>query len=566
MRRLVVILLAGRVVAMIAVALLSTRARVASDSVLVVELAGELEEAPPLDPLSRFSARGPALATLLLQLDMAAVDSRVRGVLVHVRGLELGYARVQELRAALSRVRAAGKKVVALLDMQSLNATREYYLASAADEVFLDPGALAPLAGIAGQYLHLAGLFEKLGIRVEYERVGRFKSAVEMFADREMSDPARRMTTAIIDGVYRQIVLGIAESRELEPERVEALIDTAPATGDEYVEAGLADGVAGRDAVLEQAGLKDVEELEVQEYASVDPRSLGLRGGPQVALIFGDGSIVQTRSGPFGRSFASDVLGEALDDAAEDGQVKAIVLRINSGGGSALASEQLWRKLRKVREKKPVVVSMADAAASGGYYVASGADAIVAEPATLTGSIGVFMLRPSFAQLYEKLDIGVEVISRGRYAGVAGSDLPLSEEQRERTAAYVQATYRDFLRRISEGRGTGVDELDRLGRGYVWLGSAALENGLVDELGGMHEAVQLAKKRAGIPAEVDPARPVFPGPRSLGDQIGELFRSDLSAGLRRSLVPFELPEVLEWAWLARDSELAYLPTHWVEIR
>jgi protease-4 len=565
MRRFVVMLLGGLVVAMIVVALFSTRARVASDSVLVLELAGELEEAPPLDPLSRFSARGPALASLLLQLDMAAVDSRVQGVLVHLRSLGIGYARVQELRAALARVREAGKKVVALLDLQSLNATREYYLASAADEVFVDPGALAPLAGIAGQYLYLAGMFEKLGIRVEYERVGRFKSAVEMFADREMSDPARRMTTAIIDGVYRQIVTGIAESRGLEPERVEALIDTAPATADEYVEAGLADGIAGRDAVLEQA-FEDAEELEVEEYASVDPRTLGLRGGPQVALVFGDGNIVQTRAGPLAGSFASDVLAEALDDVAENAQVKAVVLRINSGGGSALASEQLWRKLREVRAKKPVVVSMADAAASGGYYVASGADAIVAEPATLTGSIGVFMLRPSFAQLYEKLDVGVEVISRGRYAGVAGSDLPLSDEQRARTAAYVQATYQDFLRRISEGRGTEIEELDRLGRGYVWLGAAALENGLVDGLGGMHEAVQLAKQRAGIPEQVDPARPIFPGPRSLGDQLHELFRSGLSASLRRSLLPFELPEVLEWAWLASDSELAYLPTHWVEIR
>jgi protease-4 len=566
MRRFVVLLLGALTLLMIAWSLFSTRPHVDSESVLVVELSGELEEAPPVDPLSRFSARGAALPTLLLQLDMAAADPRVSAVLVHVRPLGVGYARVQELRAGLARVRAAGKTVIALLDMQSLNATREYYLASAADRVFVDPGVLAPLAGIAGQYLHLAGLFEKLGIRMEYERVGRFKSAVEMFADREMSEPARRMTTAIIDGVYRQIVAGIAESRGLEPARVEALIDVAPATADEYVEAGLADGIAGRDAVLARAGLEKSKELKAQDYAALDPRSVGLRDGPQIALIFGSGNIVQVRSGPFGAVFASDSVVEALGDAAEDEDVKAIVLRVNSGGGSALASEQVWRAVKSARQKKPVVVSMADAAASGGYYVASGADAIVAEPATLTGSIGVFLLRPSFAELYEKLDIGVEVIARGKHAGVAGSDLPLSPEQRARTATYVQATYRDFLRRISEGRGTDVDELDRLGRGYVWLGAAALENGLVDRLGGLHEAVELAKERAGIPADADPARTVFPGPRSLGDQLQELFRSDLSANLRRSLLPFDLPEPLTWAWLARDTELAYLPTHWVEIR
>ena len=516
MRRFVVILLGVLVVLMVLWSLFSTRPHVASDSVLVVELSGDLEEVPPVDPLSRFSARGPALPTLLLQLDMAAADPRVRGVLVHLRPLGIGYARVQELRAGLARVRAAGKKVVALLDLQSLNATREYYLASAADEVYVDPGVLAPLAGIAGQYLHLAGLFEKLGVRMEYERVGRFKSAVEMFADREMSEPARRMTTAIIDGVYRQIVVGISESRELPPERVEALIDSAPATAEEYIEAGLADGVAGRDAVLKEAGFGDAEELEGEEYAAVDPRSVGLRDGPQIALIFGDGNIVQARGGPLGGAFASDTVVEALDDATKDADVKAIVLRVNSGGGSALASEQVWRAVRSAHEKKPVVVSMADAAASGGYYVASGADAIVAEPATLTGSIGVFMLRPSFAQLYEKLDIGVEVIARGRHAAVAGSDLPLNDEQRARTASYVQATYRDFLRRISEGRGTDVDELDQLGRGYVWLGAAALENGLVDRLGGLHDAVELAKERAGIDAAVDPARTDLPGPAQPG--------------------------------------------------
>jgi protease IV len=566
MRRFVVIALGAGVVAMIAWSLLSTRPKVAPDSVLVVELSGSLEEAPPVDPLSRFSARGTALPTLLLQLEMAAVDSRVRAVLLHLRPVSIGYARIQELRAAIERLRLAGKMVVAVLDMQSLNATREYYLASAADKVFVDPGLLAPFAGIAGQYVHLAGLFEKLGIRVEYERVGRFKSAVEMFAEHEMSEPARQMTTAIIDGVFGQIVGGIAESRKLSPERVRELIDAAPGTAEEYVEAGLADGIAGRDAVLQRVGFDKKQELKSEDYAALDPRSVGLRNGPEIALIFGDGNIVQTRSGPLGAGFASDSLAEALGDAAADDDVKAIVLRINSGGGSALASEQVWRAVRKAHEKKPVVVSMADAAASGGYYVASGADAIVAEPATLTGSIGVFMLRPSFAQLYDKLDIGVEVIARGKHAGVAGSDLPLNPEQRARTASYVQATYRDFLHRISEGRGTDVDELDKLGRGYVWLGSAAAENGLVDRLGGLHEAVALAKERAGIAADVDPARAIFPGPRSLGDQLRELFHSELAASLQRALLPFDLPEPLAWAWLARDSELAYLPTHWVEIR
>lgn len=567
MRRLITIALILGVAVMIGYALLHSGPRIPETSVLVLELGGRLEEAPAIDALQQLLARGPALPTLLLQLEKAAADRRIKAVLMRIRALDIGYARVQELRDAVSRVREAGKPVIALLDLASLNATRELYLASSADKIYLVPGFLGPFAGIAGQYLHLGGFFEKLGIQVEYERVGDYKSAPEMFAAREMSEPARQTFNELLDGLFAQIVGGIAAGRGLDAARVRQLVDAAPSTAAEYTAAGLADGVADQEELLEREGLEDAEELLWDTYLQVDPRDLGLRTGPQIALIFGDGPIVQGEHGrsPRRRTFAADTIAEALEEAGEEEDVRAIVLRINSGGGSALASDQLWRKLRKVSEKKPVVVSMADAAASGGYYVASGANAIIAEPASLTGSIGVFFLRPALSGLYRKLDIGSEILARGRHAAIAAGDEPFTPEQRERTSHFVRALYQDFVERVSTGRGVSTEEVDRLGQGRVWLGEAALARGLVDELGGLYAAVKRAKVEAELDAEVDPERVIFPGPRKLIEQIRGLMQGELASWLMERTLPVELPEILRSAPFLAEGELAYLPPYWVEI-
>ena len=347
MRRLITIALILGVAVMIGYALLRSGPRIPETNVLVLELGGRLEEAPAMDALQQLIARGPALPTLLLQLEKAAADQRIEAVLMRIRALDIGYARVQELRDAVSRLRQAGKPVIALLDLASLNATRELYLASSADKIYLVPGFLGPFAGIAGQYLHLGGFFEKLGIQVEYERVGDYKSAPEMFAAREMSEPARQTFNELLDGLFAQIVGGIAAGRGLDAARVRQLVDAAPSTAAEYTAAGLADGVADQEELLEREGLEDAEELLWDTYLQVDPRDLGLRTGPQIALIFGDGPIVQGERGrpPRRRTFAADTIAEALEEAGEEEDVRAIVLRINSGGGSALASDQLWRKM-----------------------------------------------------------------------------------------------------------------------------------------------------------------------------------------------------------------------------
>ena len=569
MRARTSVLIAAAAALVIAYALYSSGPRVPDSSVLVVELSGELVEAPPLDSLSQLLARGPALPTMILQLDKAAADERIDGLLVHVRPLSIGYAQLQELRDALLRVRERGKPVIALLDVGTMNATRELYLASAADQVYLVPGFLGPLAGISGHFLHLGGLMEKLGIRVEYERSGEYKSAPEMFAAREMSEPARRNATALIDGLFEQIVAGIAEGRGLEPEQVRKLVDEAPTTGAEYVASGLADGIADRSDVLELAGLEGAETVELSLYAQVDPRSLKLRDGPAIAVIFGHGTIVPGQGSRRTAGFAAERIARALETAAKDDDVRAIVLRIDSPGGSPLASDRLWRLIERTKEKLPLVISMGNAAASGGYYVASAATAIVAQPATFTGSIGVFLIRPSYAGLYEKLDIHTEVIQRGALATLSSGDQPLTPAQRARTRSFVRSLYEEFIERVASGRDIAPEEVERLGQGQVWLGHAALENGLVDAVGGLHTAVELAAREAGIDEGVDPERRIFPGPRSLGQQIQDMMRGELRGELRGALLdafsPLRLPGLLHASVLLLDGEIAYLPSWWLEI-
>ena len=553
--------LAALAVIVIGLALFSSGTRVPDSSVLVMELSGELPDAPTGGALPIFGGGGISLPTLILQLDKVAADSRVVGVLLHLRSLRAGYAQVQELRDAIERVRASGKRVVSLIDSVSLNATGQLYLASAADQVYLVPAFLGPFSGVRGEFMSLGGFFEKVGVDVEYARAGKFKSGPEMFASREMSQPARQNAHELIDGLYGQMVAGIASSRSLSEERVHELVDQAPSTGRAYLEAGLADGIANRKTVLEAADFGDVEELELGDYLHVDPRKLGLRTGPTVALVFGHGTIVPGSGSRNTRGFAADRIQAALEQAAEHKDVRAIVLRIDSGGGSGLASDQLWHEVQRIREDIPVVVSMGNAAASGGYYIASSANAIVAQPGTLTGSIGVYMLRPSFGPIYDKLDVQTEIISHGDYAPLDTSTRKMTDDERERLQLFVDSFYTEFLDRVATGREMETEAVDSLGQGRVWLGDAALARGLVDAHGGLREAVELAKAEAGIEADVDPRRIVFPPPPSVAQQLQDLLSSRIAA---------ELPEPLQWSpkldrWLAlREVTLACIPPFWLD--
>jgi protease-4 len=374
------------------------------------------------------------------------------------------------------------------------------------------------------------------------------------------------MTEALIGGVFAQLVDGIAQGRGVSGEKVRALFESVPGTPHELVAAGLADDVVARRDALEKGGLKGANEVEAADYQRISPSSLGLRTGPRIALIFGDGVIVDERGRSLQKLFVAEEVEKALDAAADDDDIRAVVFRVNSPGGGTQASERIWRAVRRVREKKPIVVSMADYAASGGYYVSSAATAIVAEPATFTGSIGVYMLRPSFAGAFEKLDVGHETIGRGAYAGMLTGESPMTPVQRARTDAFTKAAYSDFLSRVSEGRGTPTERVDELGRGRVWLGSDALANNLVDELGGLSAAVARARREAKLENEPDPVRLILPAPEGPMQQLKSLIRGESSHRLIAALLPDEVTSLAPLDWLSAAGGLVYLPPVWVELR
>ncbi len=518
--------------------------RIQQGSTLALELSGEYVEAaePPL--LARLLGdRRRSFVALLSELRKAERDDRLAALVLRIRDLEIGWAKAQELRAAIQALRARGRRVIAYLETQKLGANVEYYLAVAADEVRAAPATRSPMIGLAAEYVFLGGLWERFGVDVEVERVGEFKGAAEMISERKMSEANREMANSLLDSIGAQFVAGIAEGRRLAPETVRRAIDDAPISPEQLEKAGLIDGIQFWDELVDELGGKE-KIVEAEDYARVDPRLVGFAPTVRFALIYGSGNVVVgdgTASRTGSPIFASDTVSEALAEASKDSDIRAIILRVDSPGGSPLAADQIWRAARQARAQgKPVIVSCSDLAASAAYYAAAGADAIVAQPGSLTGSIGVFVLRPVLRGLLEKLDIGVESLTRGGYASLLLASEPLTESTRAWLHAEVVSIYDLFLSRVSEGRDLTLEQVDRVARGRVWTGEQAAAKGLVDEIGGLRVAVRRALEQLELDPESDVALVPYPAPVSLAEQLDEMLRGvttradPLSGVLRRA--------------------------------
>ena len=497
---------------------------VAPGSLLAIRLEGGYPERVETPWIARLMGeRERTLLDLLGNLAKAERDERLSTVMFRVRPLQIGWAKAQEIRDAITRIRDEGRHTIAYIEVEKLGANLEYYVASAADEVVLAPSATAPLVGLVAEYYFLGGLWEKLGLAVEVEQAGEFKSATEFFAAEKMSDAARLMENAILDSIDAQFVAGIAAGRGLAPEAVRDAIDAAGSDPEHLLERGLVDDVAFADEVVARLG--DPPVVKDHEYARVSPASVGITPTASFALVYGNGPVVLgegevTVAGE--PVFASDTVAEALEEASLDPTIEAIILRVDSPGGSALASDVIWHATRRAREGgKPLIASFSDVAASGGYYAACGADSIVAHPATLTGSIGVFVLRPVLGGLFEKLGIGFEVLTRGARAELLSATQPLSPAARELLRREVETIYERFLSRVASGRDIDRDLADSVGRGRVWTGSDAYERGLVDDLGGLRAAIDRGKDLAGLDADQDVQLVVYPAPLTLAERLAD---------------------------------------------
>lgn len=568
MRRIRIVVFVLVALGILSVVVLQRRGpTVAEGSALTVPLEGTYVEASSSGLLAQLSsvfvAPQPSFTALLSDLSKAERDARIGTVVFRVRSLGIRWGKAQELRRSIARLRAAGKKTVAYLEVQSYGGNLEYYVSSACDEVVLASGVPSPLSGLRAEYLFLGGLWQSLGLDVDVLGVGEYKGAVETIGKRSMSDANREMANSLLDSIDGQFLRDVAESRGLTEADVRAAVDASPLPPSAAVSRKLVDRIAHWDEVF--SALDDPPRIERSIYARVPRSSVGWNPVSRFALVYGAGNVVQGEGGRgSGPKFASDPTVDAIESAVDDDSITAIVLRLDSPGGSGSAAEQMWRAVRRAREHKPVIASMSDLAASAAYYVASGADHIVAEAGTYTGSIGVFVVRPSIGGLLDKLDIGHETLLRGSHADMLAMMRPMSPETRKLFYDDVEGSYAQFVQRVAEGRGLDVSAVDPIARGRVWTGDQARVRGLVDEIGGLREAVLAAKAKVGLDPKDDVELVALPAPKPLLQQIGESL-GGASLGMD---LPLPAPLASAAAWL-RDlppGAQAWLPPIAIEIR
>ena len=419
--------------------------------------------------------------------------------------------------------RRSGKRVIAWVSGEGDSGNHEYYLACVADRVYFTENTILPLIGLRATAIFLGGVWEKMGIDMQVEQMKEYKTFGDFLSRKSMSEAHREMTEALLDSLHEQLLMGIAEARGLPTTRVRASIDAPTLTSEDFLTAGLIDGIVTFDALVEELVATPEQLVSLATYHGVKPSTVGLTGGPKIAVVYGVGAVQSGESdwGVTGEAMGAGTIVEAFREAAEDDEIQAIIFRIDSPGGSALASDLIWQAVSQAKKIKPVVVSMAGVAASGGYYIASNATKIVAQPATLTGSIGIVFSLPNVQGLLDKFGVSTETLERGRYARLFDPSKGWSPEERQQVHRLLEKLYHTFTSRVSEGRGLSIEEVDRIGRGRVWTGGQAKDLGLVDQLGGLDTALRVAREEAGIPAEMGVRLVFFPRPKHLWETLLE---------------------------------------------
>lgn len=491
---------------------------VTSGSFLRLELSGPLREAPvPGAILADPADRAPLVTEYAAAIRKAADDERIDGLLIEIDSASGGLASWQELRTAVLAFREAGKPCVAF--GESFFTNYDYYLASACDTVVMSPAGANLVAGLSLELTYYKGTLEKLGVVPEFEHVGDFKSAIEAYEREEPSDEARIAFESILDSMFEQLVQGIADGRGMDPEAVRAAVDTPAMAPQGAKDAGLVDHLAFPDQVWASAYrfnedgwadlLSDPETRSVEEtsdhYTPAKEYVKEIRAkdndyDDRIAVVHAKGTILSGDgdSGLFGDNNLTDgKFRRWMADARTNDDVKAVVVRVDSRGGSGLASSMMWREVARTKMAgKPVVVSFADYAASGGYYMSANADWIVSQPGTLTGSIGVFGGKFALAGAYEKIGMTTTTVKRGDMADLLSFSEPFSDEGREVFRGFLADFYQQFLQTVGDGRGMSTDEVHAVAQGRVWTGVQAIEHGLVDELGGLDVALAKAAELA----------------------------------------------------------------------
>src|SRR2546429_5533493 len=571
---LVMIVVLG--IAIVVSALRGNRPSIQDNSVLTLRISGALPDYVPDDPFRRiFGAQPQSLGSLLAQFRKAKVNKRISAGMLEIDMSEPAWAKSEEIRDAITDFRSSGKPVYAYMEM-GLN--KDYYIATACDKIFGPPPGELFTIGLAADVMFFRGSLDKLGVYPDVYQIGKYKSAGDTFTQKQMTDAHREYINSMVDDLFGRYVEGIAKARNKSVDEVKSLIDNAPYNAAQAKDAGLIDGALYHDDVEKELkkrlGYKENDELHIarsSDYKQISQESLGLNKGEKIAVVYAAGDIVSGKSSFGGNgeeTIGSDSLVRTINEARDDKGVRAIVLRIDSPGGSGLASDIIWRAVEAAKAKKPVVVSMGDVAASGGYYIACNANKIVAEPSTITGSIGVVGGKPVVKGFYDWIGVTNEYVMRGKNAGMFRESEKFSDPERAKFEEFLKNTYQDFITKVGKGRGKDSSYIYTIGQGRVWTGRQGKENGLVDEYGGMDKAIEIAKQLAKLPSDKGVQRVIMPKPPTLLEQLlGTADEaSDTSADAKQqaavlSQLPQDIRESFRFAQLldrARDGEPIYL--------
>ena len=473
---------------------------VKDNSVLVLKLEDQIRDfAPksddPFEQLLGIDDQVMGLNTIINAIDNAKYDEKISGISIESLSLRAGIGQIQEIRDKLYEFKESGKFITAYADIYD---QKNYYMSSVADSIYVNPVGFLDLKGLSGEILYFKDFQDKYGVRMEVIRHGKYKSAVEPFLESEMSEANREQTVAFLNSVWGELVEDMSENRGLTPEKINSIADDLGArTPDMALEQGIVSGQMYRDDyrnVLKQlVGIgedKKLNLLSIKNYIKSGKGRIASTAKDRIAVIYAQGEIIYGKGDE--RFVGQDLMIESLREAKEAKDIKAIVLRVNSPGGSALASDIIWREIELTKKEKPVVVSMGSYATSGGYYISCNADKIVAEPTTITGSIGVFGIIPNISEFSDRIGINAEQIGTNRQSVGYSIFEPMPDDFYAVTKEGVERVYSTFVTKVAEGRNMTFEQVDSIAQGRVWTGKEALSKGLVDQLGSLEDAVRVA--------------------------------------------------------------------------
>jgi protease-4 len=508
---------------------------VADGSTLMLDLEGDVPERLPAEiPIPILQDQtGLSVEQVWDTFRRAATDSRIRGILFEPHGLDIGWGKMEELHDEIVQFKKSGKPIITYLRSPS---AREYYLASATDKIFIAPEDSLDLKGLAAESMFFKQTLDKLGVQAEVIHAGKYKDAGDVLTRTSMTPETREVLNAVLDQYYGNLIATVAEGRKKQPDAVRALIDDGPFLARDAVTDGLIDSLGYEDQAQGemQSRLKQSELKKISAKAYVKGL-IPSAGGRRIALIVGQGTITAGTGNETAddESFTGTGFIKLLKQVENDSSIQGVIMRIDSPGGDAVASDDILHEAKNLSKKKPLVISMGDTAASGGYYVAVTGDPIIAYPNTLTGSIGVIFAKFTLHGLFDKIGVDEQLLTRGRYADIESAYTPLSDAARQKLSGQIDSFYRAFVSHVAEGRKKSFDQIEPLAQGRVWVGAQAKDNGLVDQLGGLDRAVEVLKQQAHMSPSDRVTLVPYPGRRTVFDVL--FSRADPSAEVQMRL-------------------------------